>query len=812
MNRRITYPLWVKLLLATMLVQFAMLALLALTSLHDTRQHLLENAELRLQELRVPLNAALGTTLFERDLAGIQELLDSMHEEKGLRYLVVADAQGKQLAAAGLDSGKLPRQNQSFADADSDGVFDTAMPITLRGERYGTLYFGISTDFLARADASMKRETLVIGGVALTASFVLLFVLSLWLTRHLRRLAEASQTMAAGNLNIHLPVTSRDEVGQLNHAFNAMATSLRSRIEALQQAESIQRRYLAETREEKARLLALLSAMNLGILFVTINNRVAYTNPAFTQIWMIRNTENLVGREISDLLNDSGCVLARPDHFSRHIMGVIGTHESSESLEIEMTDGRMITQLSYPVREQDGRIIGRILIFEDVTRERQTAEQLIYLAERDSLTGLYNRRRFEDELGRMLGDVTRHGNSGSLLFFDLDEFKYINDTFGHRAGDSMLIRVAGAVGALIRSNEVFCRLGGDEFAILMPDASELEAQSLAERIVRAVAQIPFRFEGKNLRLTCSLGIAAYPQQADSAEQLVAHADAAMYQAKEAGKNAWRSYRADLDTSREMIQRMSWNERIGRALEEDRFILHFQGIYHTQSGALAHLEVLLRMRDEADPRQLIMPGHFIPLAEKSGQILHIDRWVLKQSIALLQAKPEIPALAVNISGRSLDDPSLSHFISDELLSAKVEPRRLMIEITETSALSDLQDAQRFIEALRHTGCIICLDDFGTGFASFAYLKHIKADILKIDGLFIRDIIFERDNQVFVKAIVDVARGLGKTTVAEFVESGEIYEMLKVMGVDMVQGYYLDIPSGGHWQTKLAPPNHALPPTR
>ncbi len=180
-------------------------------------------------------------------------------------------------------------------------------------------------------------------------------------------------------------------------------------------------------------------------------------------------------------------------------------------------------------------------------------------------------------------------------------------------------------------------------------------------------------------------------------------------------------------------------------------------------------------------------------------------MLKQSIALLQAKPEIPALAVNISGRSLDDPGLAHFISDELLSARVEPRRLMIEITETSALSDLQDAQRFIEALRHTGCIICLDDFGTGFASFAYLKHIKADILKIDGLFIRDIIFERDNQVFVKAIVDVARGLGKTTVAEFVESREIYAMLKKMGVDMVQGYYLDIPSGGHWQTKLTSPN-------
>ena len=499
MKLRLRYPLWVKLLLAATLVQFIMLAVLALTSLHDTRQRLLENAEIRLQELHPLLNAALGAALFQRDIAGIYELLNSLRQENGIRYLMLTDKQGKRLAAVRLDGRALPPQDPSFADADSDGVFDTAMPITLADERYGTLYFGISTDFLTGAQASMKRRILMIGTMALAAAFALLFIISIWLTRPLRRLAEASQAMAAGNLNIRIPVTSSDEVGRLNESFNIMTASLRSRIEALQQAESIQRRYLAETREEKARLLALLSAMNMGILFVTINNRVAYSNPAFTQIWMIRNTDKLIGREISDLLTDSACVLARPDHFSRHIMGVMGTHESSESLEIEMTDGRVITQLSYPVREPDGRIIGRILIFEDVTRERQTAEQLIYLAERDSLTGLYNRRRFEEELGRMLGDVTRHGNSGSLLFFDLDEFKYINDTFGHRAGDSMLIRVAGAVGALIRSNEVFCRLGGDEFAILMPDASEEDAQALAERIVRAVAQIPFRFEGKNLR-------------------------------------------------------------------------------------------------------------------------------------------------------------------------------------------------------------------------------------------------------------------------------------------------------------------------
>ena len=431
-----------------------------------------------------------------------------------------------------------------------------------------------------------------------------------------------------------------------------------------------------------------------------------------------------------------------------------------------------------------------------MTRERQTAEQLIYLAERDSLTGLYNRHRFQEELARMIVDADRRNTCGALLFFDLDEFKYVNDTFGHRAGDSMLIRVAGEVSSLIRRNEIFSRLGGDEFAVLLPEADEKEAAMLGERIVRAIAQIPFRFEGQNMRLTASLGIALYPVHASNVEELIAHADTAMYQAKEVGKNAWRIYRSDLDASRQMLSRITWNERITYALENDLLRLHFQGVYSAADNELSHLEVLVRMVDQADPTRLIMPGHFIPIAEQSGKILDIDRWVIEESVKLLASSANMPSLAINISGRSFDDPALPQFISGCLQKYGVAPYRILIELTETSAVSDLHDAQRFIEALHVTGCRTCLDDFGNGFSSFAYLKHLKADILKIDGLFIRDLPNDRDNQVFVKAIVDVARGLRKITVAEFVEDAETLGMLKGFGVDLVQGYHLDMPVGDH----------------
>ncbi len=574
------------------------------------------------------------------------------------------------------------------------------------------------------------------------------------------------------------------------------AFTLQETVEELKQSEDIQTRLLSQSRQEQARMSSLLSAMNIGILFENAENRVIYVNPAFRRIWLIRDTVDLAGRLTTEVVGYSANVLARPDHFSKHILFVMDTHEVSETFEIVMADGRVVTQLSYPVRDLEGRFIGRLWIYEDVTRERQTAEQLIYLAERDSLTGLYNRHRFQEELSRMLVDADRRNTQGALLFFDLDEFKYVNDTFGHRAGDAMLIRVAGEVSTLIRRNEIFSRLGGDEFAILVPDAGEREASMLAERIVRAISQIPFRFEGQNIRLTTSLGIALYPQHADNAEELIAHADAAMYQAKEAGKNAWRSYRSDLDASREMLSRLSWNERISNALENNLLRLHFQGVYNALDGDLSHLEVLVRMLDEKDPERFIMPGHFIPLAEKTGKVLDIDRWVISQSVRLLAKAETLPSLAVNISGRSFDDPMLPQFIAEELKLNGVDPFRLLVELTETSAVSDLHDAQRFIEALHQTGCRICLDDFGSGFSSFAYLKHLKADILKIDGLFIRDLPNDRDNQVFVKSIVDVARGMRKITVAEFVEDAETLEMLKQFGVDMVQGYYLDMPRGEH----------------
>lgn len=575
-------------------------------------------------------------------------------------------------------------------------------------------------------------------------------------------------------------------------ALKSTEASLRQAVASLKLAESMQLHYLEESEQERARLVSLLSAMNLGILFVGPDGLVIYHNPAFNRMWAIDEAHPLVGSPVDEVLLKSSSMLARPDHFSKHLLSVLEARETSDTFEIQLADGRVFTELDFPVRDRSGRFIGHLWICEDVTRERQTAEQLIYLAERDPLTGLNNRHRFQSELERVVSEAERREERCAVIFFDLDEFKEINDSFGHRAGDALLIRVAGEVGTLIRRSEIFARLGGDEFAILLPNVRANEAEALAERVVRSVAQIPFRFEGRSLRLTTSLGVAYLPDHAYDADELVAKADIAMYQAKQAGKNAWRVFRADNEANIITMERLTWNDRISHALEQSLFRLHFQGIYRIDDMQLAHSEALVRMVDERNPDQLIMPSHFIPVAEKTGRIVEIDRWVIAEAVKTLAYSPA-SAIAVNISARSLSEPTLSQYIADTLSRHQVKPSRLIVELTETAAVADLHDAQRLIEALRQIGCGVCLDDFGTGFSSFAYLKHLRADTLKIDGLFIRDLHLDADNQVFVRAMVNVARGLGKNVVAEYVENEKTLNMLKEYGVNLVQGYYLHMPN-------------------
>ncbi|WP_432723804.1 EAL domain-containing protein [Jeongeupia wiesaeckerbachi] len=755
---------------------------------HDTVRQALG---VRINALSQLFNATLAQPL-ARNAADAVQVIDSLQSVDGIRYLVLRRPDGTVIAARGWPAGTpLPEVDVLDAEHPLGAQVHAVASIGVGDRPLGELRYGVSTQPWYSLIGTLSVQNAIILAVGLISTLVLMVWLIVWLTRALNRLIDS----AADPLHFSpLPVPlGGDELSLLTRRFNDMGEAIRERLHELADARRRGEANLALADTERARLTALLSAMRFGVLFVDNEQRIVFHNPAFCALWGVPAT-GLTGRPVDEVLQQAANRPPMVDLPAHYRGDLPSGHDRVDFGELTMNDGRIITQQGYGVAERDGSANGRVWLYEDVTQARQLAERMVNLAERDALTGLYNRHRFQEEIERTVLDAERRNGTTALLYFDLDEFKYVNDTFGHASGDELLKTIAREVGTQVRRHELLARLGGDEFAILLPDCTVFEVGKLADRLVSRIAQLQFSTDGHVLRPSTSIGVALYPQHANNAAELVAHADAAMYQAKAAGKSTWRMYRADSDTSRLAFTRLSWKERIVNALETDGFELHFQGIYRTTDRELVHLEALVRMKDASGA--LIMPGSFIPHAEKTGKIVDIDRWVIKRTIELLAARPGMPSVAINVSGRSFDEPELPDFIGRLLRLHCVEPTRLLVELTETAAVSDIGEAQRFIDALRATGCTVCLDDFGNGFASFAYLKQLKADILKIDGLFIRDLPNDTDSQVFVRGMVSMAHDMGKTTIAEFVENEAIYQMLLEMGVDLVQGYYLDLPNREH----------------
>ena len=428
----------------------------------------------------------------------------------------------------------------------------------------------------------------------------------------------------------------------------------------------------------------------------------------------------------------------------------------------------------------------------DVTERRRIEDRLAFLADNDPLTGLANRRRFEDEIDRQASQ--RRGRAhGAVIFLDLDNFKYLNDTLGHRAGDGVIKAIARVLRDQLGDRGLLARIGGDEFGLLLAGADLETAQSVADELLGAVRRYRLVVEESSAHVTMSAGIAMLDGGRSASDLLVA-ADAAMYEAKSAGRD-----KVFVAPSGQPVQLwvntgFAWSERIRDALETDAFVLHCQPIFEVATGRSRHFELLLRMQD-ADG-ELIPPGVFLPFAERFGLIQAIDRWVVRRAIELsaqLQRRGEPLRLEVNLSGASIGHPEMLELISDELTRRSVDSAGLVFEITETVAIADLDAAARFARELMDRGCQFALDDFGTGYSSFFHLKHLPVNFLKIDGEFIRGLADSPTDRVLVQAMVQIARGLGVQTIAEFVGDEPTMQALAELGVDHGQGFHLGEPA-------------------
>lgn len=430
----------------------------------------------------------------------------------------------------------------------------------------------------------------------------------------------------------------------------------------------------------------------------------------------------------------------------------------------------------------------------DTTETREAEKRIVWMAEHDPLTDLCNRRKFAEEFEKSIQNAIRYQHTNSLIILDLDRFKDINDTSGHRAGDEALKLVAKTLVRITRFTDLVARLSGDEFAIIMPETDQKGAITLAKKILSELTSIHLNYESIRHTISASIGIISYPLKDATANEIMGYADLAMYKAKSLGKSRYHCYSLDDQSRQQLEQRVVWKQKIEDALENHLFVLFYQPILDMQDNQIRHYEVLIRMRDPISG-EITLPGKFIEIAEQVGLIQQIDHYVLHHSIkklAALQKQGNTCKLAINLSGAVVDTPVLLPYIKRLIKQFDVDPTAIIFEVTETVAVANLHQAKLMMTAIKALGCRFSLDDFGVGFASFNYMRELPIDIIKIDGIFVRHLDHNADDQLFVKALIDVAKGLGKKTVAEYVENAEILEILREYGVDYAQGFYIGRP--------------------
>ncbi len=453
-----------------------------------------------------------------------------------------------------------------------------------------------------------------------------------------------------------------------------------------------------------------------------------------------------------------------------------------------------------PIRDRDGRIIGAVLVFHDVSKERQMEEQLAYQASHDALTGLLDRGEFERQLNAALHSAKTSGRQHALCYMDLDQFKVVNDACGHAAGDELLVQLSALLMTTVRDTDVLARLGGDEFAVLLMDCPLKLAANKAESLCDVVKAFRFIWQGKRFDVSFGIGVVPVTKNSGTTTDVLRAADIACYTAKSKGRNQVFVYESGNPELEKRRGEMRWATRIAEALEKKQFWLYYQTIkpISAEEPGLFHCELLMRREDEKG--ELASPEAFIPAAERFNLMPDIDRWVVSTALPKITElarhaaqKGEYVLCGINLSGQSLGDETFYDYVSCLMDSHQVPAAAVCFEITETSAISNIEVALEFIRKMRARGCRFALDDFGTGVSSFSYLKKLPLDYVKIDGSFIRELLHEPVDEAMVKSINHIAHTLGIKTIAEYVENDELLARLRELGTDYAQGYAIARPA-------------------
>jgi diguanylate cyclase (GGDEF)-like protein/PAS domain S-box-containing protein len=542
--------------------------------------------------------------------------------------------------------------------------------------------------------------------------------------------------------------------------------------------------------DETERLLSqIVMSTSEAIYTIDRDLRVLSWNPAAERMYGY-TAEEMIGQPLAMLYPSSRKHSGWRSSKARRERLLAGEIEFDEYETVrQRKDGTLIqvAASTSPLRDHAGNIIGLVGSLRDISERRRSEAQLAYLANHDPLTGLFNRSRFEEELATLAARARQHGYEAAVMMLDLDNFKYINETYGHKAGDDIVVSVAHALQDHLRPVDVIARFGGDSFGLLIVDSGVEAARELAERLLGVVRDHEATINGRVMNVTASMGVVIFDGIQASPEDVLADVDRAMYQSKEKGRNRVTLLEpSDRGWVRDHLNR-STEHVIRDALANDHFELFVQPIVELNTGLMTHCEALLRLRDGDN---VIAPGRFLPAAERLGLIHLIDRWVIDHAFALAAEHDDL-TMELNLSGATIDDPSLVRYVAERLERHGTDPSRIVFELTETAAISNIGKAREMARNLSELGCQFAIDDFGAGFSTFYYLKYFPAQYVKIDGEFLSEKRSRTDDLV-IESIVKIARDLGKQTVAEYVSDEVRMERVRSLGVDYGQGYHFAAP--------------------
>jgi diguanylate cyclase (GGDEF)-like protein/PAS domain S-box-containing protein len=640
----------------------------------------------------------------------------------------------------------------------------------------------------------------------LMGSIVLLFITLTWIiSERIHATVTESLRVQFSNLDLIDDLTlARQEMARCQAL--AEAEARREARSGLQRySEHLERRVEERTEElarsnerlslEKELFRTTLASIGDGVITIDTNRSITYLNPAAERYtgWPSSEAQGVpldrVFRVVDKSTQDTGA-------------------DGAETLLTERGDGRQLNlvlmnrqgqkrYISYskaPSLDSHGIAVGTVITFRDITEERKLAEQLSHQATHDALTGLTNRREFERRLSRIVQSANPL-DPHALIYVDLDQFKIVNDTCGHIAGDELLRQISALMGTRIRTRDTFARLGGDEFGILLEHCPRDEAVRIAQTLRELSQNFRFGWQDKSFTVTLSIGLVSITDVWGSAARVLRAADSACYAAKDSGRNRVCVFEPDDHVAARRLGEMQWMSRIQQTLAEGRLRLYMQPILPTNSNDqdIELGEVLLRLLDEQG--RVVLPGAFLPAAERYGYMSKIDRWVVGETFAALKTlgtDQRRALLSINLSGQSLSDENFLDFVVEQIKANQVKTPSIGFEITETAAISDFTRVRAFITTVKELGCRLSLDDFGSGLSSFGYLKNLPVDYLKIDGHFVREILIDRVDRAMVEAIHRLGHVMGLKSIAEWVESAETLEKLTGMRVDYVQGFHLAVP--------------------